>query len=257
MYFNIFAVFSVVLTLLLLIVFGLLQWLHLPAGSFLDWVIGGATFWWLLVITTVPWNIYFQAKEVLAEGEQSQEKDIAVDEEKVKYVKSLAKRSLLIALILHLLSAIGLYSLAIAGISSVGYIGSGAALLLTVLRPAVRAYEYIAARLAMVRQEFKYPRQDVMELRDRVIVLEENLASIEYQFNFEEPSSFVSAQKRQLEATQNNLTQVAASLEELKATNQAQHNKLAQDAQNAIGRLSADSEFLSHAREIIRFFKEA
>ena len=257
MYLNIFASFTVGLVFLLLLVFGLLQWLHLPAGSFLDWTIGGATFWWLLVIVTVPWNVHFQAKEVLAEAEQSREKDIAVDEEKVKYVKSLAKRSLLIALALHVLSAIGLYSLAIAGISAVGYIGSGAALLLTVLRPAVRAYEYIAARLAMVRQEFKYPRQDVMELRDRVIVIEENLTSIQYQLNLEEPGSFVSGQNRQLEVTRNNLTQVAASLEELKATNQAQHNKLAQDAQNAIGRLSSDSEFLSHVREILRFFKEA
>ncbi len=79
MYFNIFARFTVGLVLLLLLVFSVLQWLQFPVGSFLDWVIGGATFWWLLAIVTVPWNIHFQAKEVLAEAEQSKEIDIVID----------------------------------------------------------------------------------------------------------------------------------------------------------------------------------
>ena len=257
MYLNIFAGFTIGLVLLLLLVFSVLQWLHLPTGSFVDWVMGGATFWWLLVIVTVPWNVHFQAKEVLAEAEQSRERDLVVDKEKINYVKTLEKRSLLVALALHFLSAMGLYVLAITGISSVGYIGSGAALLLTLLRPAVRGYEYIAQRLKMVQQELKYPRQDVVELRDRVIVLEKNLAKIQYQLNPKESGSLVSVQKRELEATRNDLTQVAASLEKLKATNQAQHNQIAKDAQNAIGQISLDSEFLNHVREIIRFFKAA
>ncbi len=257
MYSNLFARFTAGLVLLLLLVFSVLQWLQFPVGSFLDWVIGGATFWWLLAIVTVPWNIHFQAKEVLAEAEQSRERDIVVDEEKVNYVKTLAKRSLFFALALHFLSTLGLYALAMAGISSVGYIGSGAALLLTLLRPAVRGYEYIAQRLAMVRQEFKYPRQDVVELRHRLKAVENNLTTIQSQLNLQDPRSLVSVQKRQLEATGNDLTKVAASLEELKATNQAQHDLIIQDARNAIGQISADSEFLDRVREIIRFFKTA
>jgi hypothetical protein len=46
------------------------------------------------------------------------------------------RKSLWLAIGLHILSTIGLYLLAIAGISAVGYISSGAALLLTILRPA-------------------------------------------------------------------------------------------------------------------------
>ncbi len=74
MYINFFISSIVGIVVLVLTAFGLLQWLHIPAGSFLDWVIGGASFWWLLVIVTVPWNVHFQAKEVLAEAAQSIEK---------------------------------------------------------------------------------------------------------------------------------------------------------------------------------------
>ena len=39
-----FASFTVGLALILLLTFGILQWLHISVGSFLDWVIAGACF---------------------------------------------------------------------------------------------------------------------------------------------------------------------------------------------------------------------
>lgn len=257
MYLSFFTSFSAGLVVLLLLAFGLLQWLHIPAGSILDWVIGGASFWWLVVIVTVPWNVYFQAKEVLAEAERSTEKGIAVDEKQVTYVKRLASRSLLVAIALHLLSAIGLYTLAITGISAVGYVSSGAALLLTLLRPAVRGYEYLAARLRAIGQEVQYPREDVVELRQRVITLESTVEQLQQQLNPENPTSWVSTQERQSLATRNELTRVAASLEQLRVTNLAEHDRLARESQNAVAQLSTDGQFLDHVREIIRFFKTA
>jgi hypothetical protein len=171
MYFSFIGV-CVGLLILVLGSFGILQWLHIPAGNFLDWVIGAASFCWLLVIVTVPWNIHFDAKEVLAEAALSAEKGIAVDEKQVKYAKVVANRSFWVAIAFHILSTIGLYTLAATGVSSVGYVSSGAALLLTALRPAVRTYEYLARRLAMIRQELQYPRQDIWELRNRFDNLE-------------------------------------------------------------------------------------
>ncbi|MFN6571639.1 hypothetical protein [Dendronalium sp. ChiSLP03b] len=257
MYFN-FLISSIVgILAAVLLGFGVLQWFHIPAGNFLDWVIGGASFWWLLVIVTVPWNVHFQAKEVLAEAAQSQEKNIPVDHKQVKYVQVLAKRSLWVALALHLFSAVGLYTLAATGISAVGYISSGAALLLTILRPAIRAYEYLYARLAMIRQEWKYPREDIVELRDRFNSLEEKVRQIEEQLNPEQPYSLPATQQRFAEETRRDLARIAANLEELRATNQTEHERLAREARNAIAQLSTDGQFLDHVREIIRFFKSA
>ena len=257
MYINFFISSIVGIVVLVLMSFGLLQWLHIPAGSFLDWVIGGASFWWLLVIVTVPWNVHFQAKEVLAEAAQSIEKGIPVDEKQLKYVRLLAKRSLWVALALHLFSAIGLYTLAATGISTVGYISSGAALLLTILRPAIRAYEYLYARLRMIRQEWQYPREDIVELRDRFSVLEQKVQRLEEQLDAEQPYSIVATQQRFSEETRRDLARIGANLEELRATNQTEHERLTREARNAIAQLSTDGQFLDHVREIIRFFKTA
>ncbi|MBD2531980.1 hypothetical protein H6G97_21275 [Nostoc flagelliforme FACHB-838] len=257
MYINFFISSITGIVIVVLTAFGLLQWLHLPAGNFLDWVIGGASFWWLLVIVTVPWNVHFQAKEVLAEAAQSTERGIPVDEKQVKYVTVLAKRSLWVAIALHLFSAVGLYTLAVTGISTVGYISSGAALLLTILRPAIRAYEYLYARLTMIRQEWKYPREDIIELRDRFSILEQKIQSLEDQLNAEQPYSLPATQQRFAEETRRDLAQVAANLEELRATNQTEHERLGREARNAIAQLSTDGQFLDHVREIIRFFKTA
>jgi hypothetical protein len=257
MYFNFFVGSSLGIVALVLLIFSVLQWFHISAGNFLDWVIGGASFWWLLVIVTVPWNIHFQAKQVLAEGEQSQEKGIAVDEKQQNYVKILAKRSLITAIALHLISTVGLYILAATGISAVGYISSGAALLLTALRPAISAYEYLYARLTMIRQEWKYPREDVIELRYRFQTLEETVKRLEEQLNPEQPYSLAANQQLYIEETRRELAKISANLEDLRATNQTEHERLSREARQAIAQLSTDGQFLDHVREIIRFFKTA
>jgi len=257
MYFNFFvsSIAGIVITVLL--GFSILQWFHVPSGNFLDWVIGGASFWWLLVIVTVPWNVHFQAKEVLAQAAESIEKNIPVDEKQVNYVKVLAKQSLLVAISLHLISAIVLYILAFTGISAVGYISSGAALLLTILRPSISAYEYLYNRLTMIRQAFTYPREDILELRNRFYELEQKVQSLEDQLNPEKSSSLAANYQRFTDETHREIARTVANLAELRAINQTEHERLSREARNAIAQLSTDGQFLDNVREIIRFFKSA
>lgn len=256
MYYN-FIGFSFGLGVLVLLMFGILQWLHVPAGGFLDWVIAVAIFEWLLVIVTVPWNIHFEAKAVLDEAAVSAQMEVKVDEKQIQYAKVIAGRSLIVAITLHLLSAVGLYLLAATGISVLGYVSSGAALLLTALRPAVRTYEYLAARLAMIRQELTYPREDVWELRNKFNTLEETVKRLEEQLDPEEPYSWVATNQRFQEETRRDSARLTASLEELRASNEAQHERLSREAKQAIAQLTTDGQFLDHVREIIRFFKTA
>lgn len=245
------------LAILLVLAFGGLQWLHIPAGSFLDWIVGIASFAWLLVIVTVPWNIYFEAKEALADAAVSTERGIRIDDKQVEYIKVIVQRSLWVIIALHFLSAIGLYTLASTGISAVGYVSSGAALLLTALRPAVRTYQYFSTRLAMIRQQFNYPREDIVEFRSRFNRLQDIVTHLEQQINPNDPRSLVATQQRQLEAMRNDLTRQAVAYEELKTMNQAEHDRLKREAKQAIAQLSTDGQFLDHVREIIRFFKNA
>ncbi len=257
MYFNLFLSSTIGIVTVTLLAFGVLQWFHVPAGNFLDWVIGGASFWWLLVIVTVPWNVHFKGKETLYNAEQSIEKQIPVDEKQLKYVKTLVKRSLIIAVFLHILSTIGLYTLAATGISAVGYISSGAALLLTGLRPAISAYEYLYARLTNIGRELKYPREDIIELRHRFTSIEESVRRMEEQLNPENPDSLAAKQQANTNETRKELATIKATIEELRATNKIEHERLSQESKQAIAQLSTDGQFLEHVREIIRFFKAA
>lgn len=252
-----YAISSLVLGILTLLFFGILQWLHLSTGSLVDWLIGVASFWWLMAIVTIPWNVYFDAREVLAQAQKSRSLGIAVDEEQVNYVRRVARGALLLALALHLGSAVGLYSLAAAGISVVGYVSSGATLLLTGLRPATRAYKYLATRLRAIGREINYPRQDVLELRDRVMLIESQLQGITAQLDSQQPQSLTAKWQRAAQELRQDAVELRANLRQLEAQNSAQHQQLSRDAQQAIAQLTEDSEFLGHVREIIRFVKTA
>ncbi len=257
MFLNLFVSSSISIVFVTLFAFSVLQWFHVGAGNFLDWVIGGASFWWLLVIVTVPWNVHFKAKETLYDAEQSIEKEIPVDDKQLNYVKVLVRRSLIIAIFLHILSTIGLYTLAATGISVVGYISSGAALLLTGLRPAISAYEYLYKRLTTIGQELKYPREDIVQLRHRFSSIEETVWRIEQQLNPDNPESLAVKQKAYSQETRKELATISATIEELRATNKIEHERLSRESQQAIAQLSTDGQFLEHVREIIRFFKAA
>lgn len=241
----------------LLLLFAVLQWFQIPAGNFLDWIIGGASFWWLAVVVTVPWNIHFQAKEVLAETAESQKKGIAIAPENQTYAQTLAQRALWSAIALHLISAIGLYILAAAGISQLGYLSSGAALLLTGLRPAIASYHYWTGRLQMIRREARYPREDIASVQQRLQTLENSISTLERQLDPDNESSWVARHQRFSQETRQALAQSVTSLERLKAENISEHDRLTREAQSAIAQLSSDSQFLEHVREIIRFFKAA
>ena len=246
------------LLLIFLAGFGLTQWLNLPFGNFIDWVIGASIFVWLIIIVTVPWNLYFQSKSVLNQAQISQERGINVDEQQLPYVRSLQTRSLALAIGLHGISAIALYILASSGVGTVGYVGAIAALLLTILRPAISAYEYISQRLRSISQQIDYPREDITELRQRFATLEESIRQINEQLlSSENPYSWVSKYDQFSDETRKELSKLGANIEDLRATNARDHERLLRESRQAIAQLSSDSQFLEHVREIIRFFKSA
>jgi hypothetical protein len=254
---TLYVAYSLILAILAAIVFGILRWLQLPTGNLVDWLTGIASFWWLMAIVTVPWNIYFEAKEVVVEAKLSQEKEIFVDRQQVEYAKKVAKWSSLSAIVLHLISAATLYFLAATGISPVGYISAAATLLLTFLRPAVRLYEYLATRLATIRQQIKYPREDVVELRYRVQALETTIKSLDAKLDPDNADSLVTRQQEEWRGMREDTARIRALFEQLQAKNQVEHERLAREARENITQLSEDSQFLGHVREIIRFFKTA
>jgi hypothetical protein len=245
------------LVFLALLAFGLLKWLQIPAGSIVDWAIGIGIFEWSIIIVTVPWNIHFAARSTAQTGKESQAEGIDVDDRKIRYAGSVATRSLFVAIGLHLGTAIGLYWLAISGISALGYLSSGAVLLLTFLRPAISTYEYLSSRLFEMREQFSYPRPDILELRGRFQELEYKIEGLTSKLNAEDDDSWLNHQNRRWETNRDDLARINVAIADFKASNELEHQRLAQEAKQAISQITVDGQFLEHARELIRFFKTA
>jgi hypothetical protein len=254
--------FSVLLVFIALFAFAILQWLQIPSGSFLDWIIGLASFWWLLAIVTIPWNIHFSAKQALDNATISKEKNITVDPKAVAYVRQVAGRSLIVAIALHLVSAVGLYSLAASGISAIGYVSSVAALLFTGLRPAIVFYQYLVDRLRSIDRSFKFPREDVRtvdeRLTDAIATLEmtiDRVQQLEQELSLESANSFATRQTARLQVLTDELQALSVEQRQQTIEAQADRDRIRAEARNAIAQITADGQFLEHVREIIRFVK--
>ncbi len=245
------------ITFLVLIVFGVLKWLQIPTGDFMDWAIGVGIFWWLLLITTVPWNMHFRAKEILSDVKESQRTGIDVETIDVDYAKKISKTYLFVALFLHILSAVGLYILAKSGVSVVGYIGAAFALALTALRPSVRMYEYISYRLSNMQKRIKYPRKDVNKVIADLEQLKYEVVALTEKLDTEKPNSWINRKENQMQELRESMRQIRQNFENLNIKTQSNHQALVKETENKIASLSEDAQFLNQARQLVRFIKEA
>jgi hypothetical protein len=245
------------LVLLALLAFGILNWLQIPAGNIVDWAIGIGIFEWSIIIVTVPWNIHFSARAAVQTGKESQAEGITVDDLQIRFASNIATRSLFVAIGLHLGTAFGLYWLAISEITPLGYLSSGAVLLLTFLRPAISTYDYLATRMTALREQFAYPRADILELRARFQQLEYQVEGLNSQLDIDNENSWLNIQNRRWETDRDDLARINAAIADFKASNELEHRRLAAEAKQAISQITVDGQFLEHARELIRFFKTA
>lgn len=228
------------------------SWLHLPTAPSLDAVIGLVTLLWLFFIVTVPWNMYFQARQVLYEAQVSRGRSIAVDPAATSYAQRWSRIALAIALGLHILTAAALCGAALSGVGFIGWFGAGASILLTLLRPGVRAYAHVRDRLSRLVREIEVPREDAVDLRHRVKQLEEQLRALTQEHQGLAERSARHLQQLDQRATDGCDQQIAF----------AEHMRLEllrveRDAKNTVAQVLGDAAIVGHVRELVRFFKQA
>lgn len=242
---------------MLIVVYVVLTVLHIPAGTMIDWITGIVAFWWLTGITTLPWNMYFTAKDLLDDAAISERKGITVDAEDVSYAKKKSHLFLRIAIVLHIVSAAALYLLAFFGVSSIGYFAAIIAAALTFVRPTYRLYDYVIARLQNMQRNIVYPRDDVSELRSDILVQKKRVDELASVLNKKAADSWISQTTTELQKVITQGIKMREELEQLNVTNEKAHAELSIKTQQEISKLSEDAQFLNQAREMIRFFKNA
>lgn len=230
---------------------GWLQWPVMVSPS-LDMVIGLFTLLWLYFVVTVPWNIVFQAKQLLFEVQVSQQRGIKTDPDAVAYAQRWARLALWAALALHLLTAAVLSVAAYSGVGLIGWLGAGAAILLTLLRPGLRAYTHVRDRLNRLTREVEVPREDAMELRRRVQELEQQVASLTQRH-----TDVAQQTEHRLEAIETRATEAADAHDSLAEHVRLELVRVEREAQNTISQVLGDAAVVGHVRELVRFFKTA
>jgi len=146
-------------------------WLHVPWESVVTTGLVVVCLGWLVVVMTLPWNLYFQAKAVLFEMQRSRERGLSVRVDREAEARSVATRMLRFSIGLHLGSAV-----LAAGVTALerghwGYVFSGFYLLSGFFRPGVEYYRYLRQRLGHLSAEVRFPPDDVKALQAEVLRL--------------------------------------------------------------------------------------
>ncbi|WP_204039122.1 hypothetical protein [Acrocarpospora phusangensis] len=158
-------------------------WLTFHTGvapsTLLAVLVGAISLIWLLVLLTVPWNLYFSARRVVHETHLSRERGIEVPQAREDEAAEIARRMLRFAVAGHLLSAAVIAVITYFSGAQVGYYFAGFYLLATAFRPAGSYMSHLRERVSSLMEELHYPRQDVATLRGEVAALTEARTKLE------------------------------------------------------------------------------
>jgi hypothetical protein len=200
----------------------------------------GALFlWWQIVLLTVPWGLYFQARNVIREIGLAREQGTEVPEGREAEAARIAGRLKWAAVGAHLVSAGVVAVITFFSGREVGYYFAGFYLLSTVFRPAQAYFSHLRGQLGGMLQEVKYPRENVVELRGRVSAAEQTIESL----------------RRELELAAERDAEVRRLIEEAEAASAARDAKLDRQL-DAVGRRFEDTvNRMTDNREVIAGIK--
>lgn len=137
---------------------------HIPVALVATVALGAVCLAWLVLMVTLPWNLYFEARHVLTEMARCRERGINIPEAREQETTRMQRRALRVSVGLHVLSAGGMAAVALISNVEWAWWFSGFYLLSSVFRPGVEYHRYLRARLSTILQEVNYPRNDVMAL---------------------------------------------------------------------------------------------
>jgi hypothetical protein len=139
-----------------------------PLSTLLSIGAGGVALAWLIVLVTVPWNLYFAARQVVADMAVSRERGITVRAAHEAEAGRLARRMLWFALGAHIGTAAVVVVVTLISGATAGYYFAGFYLLSTAIRPAAAYVTHVRERIKVLKRESTYPRDDVASLKQRV-----------------------------------------------------------------------------------------
>ena len=141
---------------------------RIPTATLLTIAVLVVTLSWLVVLVTVPWNLYFAARRAAQDMAVSRDRGITVRPDYDDEARRISRRMLRLALGGHVGTAIAATAIAFASGNKTGYYVAGLFLLATTFRPASAYLVHVRERIKVFTRESMQPRDDVITLRERM-----------------------------------------------------------------------------------------
>jgi Na+/melibiose symporter-like transporter len=141
---------------------------RVPTATLLTIAVVAVALSWLVVLVTVPWNLYFAARRAAQEMAVSRDRGITVRADYDDEARRISRRMLRFALGGHVGTAIAAAVIASASGNKTGYYVAGIFLLATMFRPASAYLFHVRERIGVFTRESMQPRDDVITLRERM-----------------------------------------------------------------------------------------
>lgn len=157
------AFFAVVLGGGVLAILGLV-----PVDVALDVLAVSAASLSLLALVKLPWDLWFAARLLVVEQEESVRRGIHIDERARIEARSIASRALLVAVVLHVVAAGAAFGASALLGDGRGYVLAFTYLASMGLRPIQAGWAHVRARIAALRSQAVVPREDAITLLEEV-----------------------------------------------------------------------------------------
>jgi hypothetical protein len=141
---------------------------RVPTATLLTVAVVVVALSWLVVLVTVPWNLYFAARRAALQMAVSRDRGITVRPDYDDEARRISHRMLRFALGGHVGTAIAATAIAFASGNKTGYYVAGIFLLATMFRPASAYLFHVRERIKVFTRESMQPRDDVITLRERM-----------------------------------------------------------------------------------------
>jgi hypothetical protein len=149
-----------------------------PLEEILSLFLGALCLLWLILLLTVPWNLYFQAHALIHEIRTSRDRGIDVPAEREPEARRIASRMRWFAVGSHLVSAALVALITYLSDGAIGYYLAGLYLVSTFFRPAGAYFGYLRDRMTTMLQDVKHPRDDLIETLRRLDSLKADLEAL-------------------------------------------------------------------------------
>lgn len=203
----------------------------------------------LWVVLWLPWDLYFAARELAIDQNESASRGIEIPEGDRVLARKVAPRLLASAIALHLIGAGSVALVTWWTQGTVGYLFAGFYVVSMVLRPMGAVYRHLRKRIEELRERARYPREDVLGLKMRVEHAETLLKQIH---EIDLPALGEADERLDAEGMQRD---EAARLRERRYEEKV--NRVLVELERSMAKLTEDRELLQGIRAFVRVVRQA